>query len=100
MPGSQTDGIKMHRKLWISGWIKKAVIQRKMQRFLEQQLFCRMFFREMGKIYRYSTAVHAINYKAVSSEKMAEIGKDKVLEVKVSFLQGCDIYEENCAEPL
>ena len=52
MPGSQTDGIKMHRKLWISGWIKKAVIQRKMQRFLEQQLFCRMFFREMGKIYR------------------------------------------------
>ena len=81
MPGSQTDGIKMHRKLWISGWTKKAVIQRKMQRFLEQQLFCRMFFREMGKIYRYSTAVHAINYKAVSSEKMAEIGKDKVLEV-------------------
>ena len=27
-------------------------------------------------------------------------GKDKILEVKVSFSQGCDIYEENCAKPL
>ena len=82
MPGSQTDGIKMHRRLWISGWIKKAVIQWKMQRFLEQQPFCRMFFREMGKIYRYGTAVHAINYKSISPEKMAEIEKatDKLAE--------------------
>lgn len=59
-----------------------------------------MFFREMGKICRYGTEVHVINYKAVSSEKRSEIGKDEILEVKVSFLQGCDIYEENCAKPL
>ena len=38
------------QKLWISGWIKKAVIQRKMQRFLERQLFCRIFFWGRGKI--------------------------------------------------
>ena len=55
-----------------------------------------MFFREMGKICRYGLKF----YKAVSSEKRSEIGKDKVLEVKVSFSQGCDIYEENCAKPL
>lgn len=102
----------------------------------------------MGKIYRYGTAVHAINYKSISPEKMAEIEKatDKLaekirknyghvkpvlktktyfevmrklvksgcgllegtrvdrkgqtLEVKPSFSQGCDIYEENCVKPL
>lgn len=41
-----------------------------------------MFFWGMGKIYRYGTAVHAINYKSISPEKMAEIEKatDKLAE--------------------
>lgn len=41
-----------------------------------------MFFWGMGKIYRYGTAVHAVNYKGVSQKKMAEIEKatDKLAE--------------------
>lgn len=41
-----------------------------------------MFFWGMGKIYRYGTAVHALNYKTISPKKMAEIEKatDKLAE--------------------
>ena len=34
-----------------------------------------MFFWGMGKIYRYGTAAHALNYKSISPKKMEEIEK-------------------------
>ena len=34
-----------------------------------------MFFWGVGKIYRYGTAVHAMNYKRITPEKMAEVEK-------------------------
>ena len=41
-----------------------------------------MFFWGMGKIYRYGTAAHALNYKSISPKKMEEIEKatDKLAE--------------------
>ena len=50
---------------------------------MDQQRYGRQYvFWGMGKIYRYGTAVHAINYKSISPEKMAEIEKatDKLAE--------------------
>ncbi len=41
-----------------------------------------MFFWGRGKIYRYGTAAHALNYKSISPKKMEEIEKatDKLAE--------------------